>query len=420
MVYQVKSRLISDFSIFMSTADQRTWYPLHIFRNDMTETCVSTYTIYSGPNNPFEYIKMVLTKQDMAKMAPDLKTIEPGKNLLSVNAVGGGQYTVTSCKYSNKQYTITAYINADKIRRYTYESSQVMTPIEHIRYILSTGKYGVRYDEAANSGSLLKFDGCEEYPDKITIPKGTEVWTALQMCAMLIGCRIFFAEGIAYVVGWNKAPEDNTFMDFDMMSGAYRLLGNVNQGNVGSNSIVNYISAQYNSGSNSTSTLSVCGARLNDESDSANLVYTYEPAQQSENYYYRREGGVYDLTLLDKAQAKKWLENYLDYTVESQVDVSFKLNENFMISGALTWKPVFTPYECITRVRCSSDEVDIDNVSSLTGEANPKILLLSAVERSYPEGYSEYTFGQMKSISLSNSTSEIYSSLGTKMTNITK
>lgn len=431
-----------DYSILMSTADQRTWYPLR-YVNPEGEmiSCVSTYTIYSGANNPFEYVKIVLTKQDLSKMAPNLKTVEPGKNLLTINAVGNGLYTVTSCKYSDKKYTLTAYSNADKIRRYTYPETKELSAEEHIKYILSAGTFGVKYGPQ----SLVWRYSSERYDSsKIKIPKGYSVWSALQICAMMMGCRVFFSDGKAYIVGWTTSPQKSQALDFDVGNWDYTLIGNVNQGNIGSNTVTNYITGRCRDDGKDIS-VTVCGRHV---TDAQNHIFNYEPAISSEHVYDRREGGTYDISILDAKQARKWLENMLDYMVEAQVDISFKLNENRTSSRGLEWNPHFSPYECVYRIQSYIDEVDVSADSSIgvsTGTTpvskevldpetntmttvteqvpdgiNAKKLLLSAAERNYPEGFSEYTFGQVKNISLSNSTSEIFSSLGTRMTNLTK
>lgn len=429
----------SEYTVLMSTADQRTWYPLMYVYNGVEVSCVSSYVIYAGPNNPFEHIKIVLTKQDMARMAPGLKSIEPGKNLLSVNAVGSGQYTVTSCKYSDKKYTITAYTNADKIRRYTYPETKTLIARKHIAYILSSGTFGVKFD-----GPTLIWDylDSKSVTTNITIVKGSSVWTALQICAMSLGCRVFFADGKAFIAGWTRSPESE--LDFDIHNESYTLVGCVSQGNVGSNTVTNYVSGRCRKDNKDIDAV-VCGTHAPNVNAH---IYDYSPAVGSEFAYNRREGGVYDLLLLNEEQTKQWLKNCLDYTVEAQVDVSFKLNENTVSSNGLSWVPHFSPYECVLRIQSYIDEVDVTAESSIgvsTGTKtvskevfnpatnqttivseevpdgiNAKKLLLSSVERYYPEGYSEYTFGQVKNISLSNSTSEIYSSLGTKMTNPTK
>lgn len=43
----------SEYTVLMSTADQRTWYPLMYVYNGVEVSCVSSYVIYAGPNNPF-------------------------------------------------------------------------------------------------------------------------------------------------------------------------------------------------------------------------------------------------------------------------------------------------------------------------------------------------------------------------------
>ena len=421
----------SAFTVLMSTADQRTWYPLHFTKNGVTVTCVSSYTIFSGPNNPFEHVKIVLTKQEMSRMAPNLRTVEPGKNLLSISAVGSGQFIITSCKYSDKKYTITAYTDADKIRRYTYPETKTLTAADHVRYALSGG-FGVRFE---GSTLLMKVRDGADAGGEITIPKGASVWTSLQMCAMCLGARVFFSGGRAYVVDWSDPSYDDVI--FDINDCNYTLIGSVVQGNVGSNSVINYLSADCKGDKN----VIVGGMTIASEGETS-----YAPAIQSEHYYSRRDGGTYDLRVLTAEQGIAWLQHCLDYTVEAQVDVTFKLNENADSGSELVWNPIFGPYACIRSVSSSVDEVDVTAVSTIgvsTGKIsetrvetingvatdvtvevddgiNSKKLMLTSMERSYPEGFTEYTFGQVKSISLANSTSEIYSSLGTRMTNLTK
>lgn len=246
-----ESRALKDFQIALYGKDESS--TPYILLGDKIN-CVESYTIHGGPEAPFEYVTMKIPKKELKQIAPGLFEgedvgIVPGMNRLTISAIGTSTMTVTKVKLSNDSYTITAYCEAERIRGYTLSSSGQLTPSSWINKILSGGEYGgLKF-----SGSTLVTNYDEALSNlvgEIEFKKGTNVWYILQVCAMCVCARVFFADNKAYVVDYcrelSSCPRYESKIDLhpssgnDMYLGA--TLGDVDMGDEGIDTIVNTVS----------------------------------------------------------------------------------------------------------------------------------------------------------------------------------
>lgn len=242
------SRAQDDFQVVLYSADGKTSYPLL----GPNVNCIDSYTIYGGPEAPFEYITLKVPKKELAQMAPALFAegspgIVAGRNSLAVNAIGTAYMTVSKVKLSDNKYTITAYCDAERIRGYTLSSDGTFTPTSWIQRILSGDEYGVKF---SGDNLILQYDeSLSNRVGMIIFKKGTSVWYVLQVCAMCVRARVFFADNKAFVVDFcdNKRTYPTYLNEVDLhpstgsalYSGA--TLGDVDLGDEGIDTVVNTV-----------------------------------------------------------------------------------------------------------------------------------------------------------------------------------
>ena len=448
-----ESRAQKDFQIALY--DKKGSTPPYILLGEKVN-CVESYTIHGGPEAPFEYVTMKIPKKELKQVAPGLfegedAGIIPGMNRLTISAIGTSTMTVTKVKLSNDSYTITAYCEAERIRGYTLTSGGQLTPASWINKILSGGEYGgLRF-----SGSTLvaNYDtALSNLVGEIEFKKGTNVWYILQVCAMCVRARVFFADNKAYVIDYCKGsstyPRYETKIDLHpsigsaMYSGA--TLGNVDLGDEGVDTIANSVSISC------TTPQMKDGAYVTDEHGNTLFTafnyYTYSDGNSVNTFKERAANTMYLSELKQNDpnnmpetkpddsegegsgtegeeeekkevklyfQAEYFAKHLIAYRSEPQQTVEFTLKEMRSVNNVPTWKPYFGPASTAGQIYDDVNDVDVTNLSAVD-KSTPvyQKLALSTYSRSYPEGKSTYTWGVLSTIDLSSNTSQITTSLG--------
>ncbi len=421
------SKKQSEFSIMMSDAEGMNYYTLlgQVGKDPVKNiNCISEYTISGGPETPFEVLSLSIPKYKLRKIAPSLVEeggIKAGRNKVIVDAVGRGHFTVVKCKYSGRKYKITAYCDTERYRGCTLAKGGVNTPEDWIRSILNDTSYGVSVSEVdIRPGS----DAMEE---TISFESGTTVWYVLQVCAILLGCKIWFSEDKAYVVDCTQLvdgmnldlyPEDET----DAMYA--RTVGEVSLGSEGTDTLLNSIFVkctipQTNSSGELTGGTTQSAFNAARDTQSIKMYGEYKSntlvvPELREGLFLQDDGSTVQFT-----QGKIFAENYMKYFIEPQQSVSFEIKE-LEAAGVDKETGLVTEYKWVsfwdlpaycTSISDDVDEFSITNDSALTRSPKPEKLLLSTYVRKYPSGTTEYTFGQIKSIDLSSNTSQIVTAL---------
>lgn len=177
---------------------------------DKNQSCIDSMTIRGGPECPFEYLTMTIPRKKLMKMAPNLfKTVNnfpvcdivAGRNVLELTlADGDSSMIVTKVKLSNNNYTITAYCKAERIRGTVLSADETLTPAEWVKAIITE----TRFLGFSSSNFIRQYsETSSDTVGNIKFNAGTNVWYILQVCAMCMGARVFFANNKAYVIDYN-------------------------------------------------------------------------------------------------------------------------------------------------------------------------------------------------------------------------
>lgn len=401
--------LKEDFQMLMSSSDRSRWYVL-LDDSESDEDCVNcidSYTLCGGLEQPFEYITINIPKKRLTSVASGLvDDIIAGKNKLVVKAVGRSNMIVTRCKLRNDTYTVTAYCEAESLKGYKTTKSGSMPALSWIREILTTGQYGVTFME----GDSFVYAIDDIPSDPLSFGKDTNVWYILQICAMYLGARIFFAENKAFLVDYRQlVPSERSGVAYQNYTETLDLygetenpfiVGSVSLGDEGTDTITN---------SQTIKCSDTFGTYQNNKEVVVNdplSIKAFNEREGSMLYLPNLvEGGSYE-------QATVFGENLISYRNEPQQSISFKVKEMGDSDEGAYWSPRFFVSSKIMGINDEADDVLITNESDLEDGVKYQKLTLSTFERKYPDGTTEYTWGVMASIDLSTSTSQILSNQG--------
>jgi hypothetical protein len=401
--------------------------------NSFTEVnCVDSYTLTGGPQEPFEVLSLKIPKKKLIDISSDFdkpNSIVAGKSRISVNYYGKcDNMIVTKCKVSGNNYNITAYHECEIIRGLQIEGELNMDIISIIKYLISKvdEKLGYLSKKYSKEGGIVwRYDdtlwpSVDAPPStsitetKVLIPPGVNAWFALQVCAMAIGCRVFFANDKVYIIDYrlpfnNKDEGFNDISEVDLYSNressyAYGSMISVPEyGEEGFDTVVNSI------------TINGVGTAINDQYN-MNAISISVP--ESIAYFGQRNASNIDTKFLHVQMCLAFGETYLSYLSEPQQSITVEFKEqsydnsnSFTSARGLVWSPMFPVLSRVGTFRDTKDSVSVNN-TDVYGNIMPQKLYLSTYTRNYPKGSSTYTFGVMDNISLSQSTSQILTAVG--------
>ena len=435
----VEGRDQSEFYVSISDVQGVASYTL--LGNGLKINCIDSYTLSGGPESPFEYLEMTIPRNRLAEVAPPLVEedgIVAGRNRVTIRAIGESQMIVTKCKLNSNKYKITAYCTAERLRGCTLKTGMSGLPGNIILGILRSSEYGSPFDD-----SNIILNAPVTNTGVLNFSKGRNVWYVLQVAAMCMGCRIFFADNKAYVLDYrNPSSNIDDCGEIDVFPTNSDRAFTVNEaslGDEGIDTIINQVQLYCNAsvlnesgdpeyegeGENAKpvtemQTIIVDGSEASQEAygvksgnviyvddliDTEDIVIEQEPEEPAEG-----EEPVEPEPIIvegDK-QATAFGTNLMDYRDEPQQSISFTTRE--MVSGP-RWEPMYRPNSRASKIKDTIDNVIITNISDLDGNEKPQKLYLSSYERQYPKGTTTYTWGVMANIDLSSSTSQITTAL---------
>lgn len=424
----------SNFLVTISNSSRNVWYTLmNGNEGDSAVNCISSYTLSGGASSPFEYAILKIPKKRLTAVTSEsfVKDIKAGKNQLNINAVGGlSEMIVSKCKLSGDTYTLTAYCKAEMLRGDTLKNgSTSQSPSQWIRSILGGGNsFGINFVEGETyiHGTYPSM-GEKDY---IRFETGQNIWYILQICAMYLGCKIFFAENKCFVLNYKTDP--NSVVESYSMINLYpaslsasdhqlygRVIGSVSLGDEGIDTVINaqtvYCSNELNKVQTNTSTYFLDSASISAFGGREGSTMYIPELLEGKKDTTSTEGTEGETTeepeKIQYNQATKFVNNMFSYRREPQQSITFNVKEMHKTNtGNIYWKPCFAVNSRAVSIVDTVDDVTITNASYISGTA-PQKFLLSSYERSYPEGISSYTFGVVANIDLSSSTSEILSNL---------
>lgn len=399
---------------------------------DVTEeiSCVDSYTMCGGPGVPFEYISLRIPKKKLVDVSSDFRepnAIIAGKSRLDVDYYGKCMnMCVTKCTSSENHITIVAYHECEILRGLTTDTAMSGDPFQCIQSILikldTFLGYAQRYS-SSEGGLRLCYDTTKDtfLNTAFSIPAGTNLWTALQILAYTIGCKVFFAENFVYIVDFTLPmtnytsatlpfPLDLMTVDLFLESNQNPFYGNVvgkpSYGEEGFDTVKNSIVIE------GMDTVVV-------EGDSENPAITMKSVNVSDENSIRtyglRQGGTINTSFLPLKYCGLFGQTYLKYLAQPQQSITFTVKEvsSDATGSAMKWHEAFHVLTRICHILNSYDDVSTINKDNL-GNTIPQLQFLDIYERNYPEGTSTYTFGVMESISLSQSTSSILTALSSQ------
>lgn len=429
--------------------------------------CITSLSVTGGPEDPFEHLQVVIPKRRLRYVAAALAEkdgIIAGVTRIQLGCMGRGMFTVSKVRYSGRRLTITAYCDAERFRGCTAGTGGYTgTPRSIIKKIFDDrGSYGALFGRTSIEGE----DAHKQYEsqESLTFDEDANVWYILQVCAMLMRCRIWFADdtmyvrdctlsyvnGIQtpYVDGEQVAPETVDLYPTDTKDPMWgRVLDDVQLGDEGSDTITNSVTIRCLLGTVTDNGIE-SGGNEDDDDDSSDDENSIESGTESSGYsddaeytvtmgvagpFYEGGGkrdesesirlfGEHEATLSipelrrgvfsnasGGQSAKEFARNWIEYLREPSQSVEFTLKE---IQPDGTWLPYFDEPSMASLIKDDADEIYLTNASvEDDSKTMPQKLMLSSHERHWPNCTTTYIFGQMQSISLSDSTSRITSAL---------
>ena len=403
----------SDMYILMSDANRANWFLLSHGGGADKYSCVESVNIHAGPETPFEWAEIVIPRKKLMEQIPDLaSSLVDGQNLLYLNVMGKHNMFAQSIDSSGDSIKITAFCMAQRYKSATLTYNTTDTPLNIIRSILADSSLGLsfgpdnilmRYDSALNTSA-----------GDVTMPRGTLIYRALQICARLLRCRLFFADDCAYIIDYTVSASASLAGNAEVYGAGDLIL---RRGKKLGARCVGRSSCDDQGGLDpvrNTCTIKYLVRTVEDETvtestESQTVTDSESVAALDRTLDY----GTVALPELNINQAKQFAQHLLYYIREPQRSMTFKLKEAYGESGKWEkkWKSFFTTCAMASSITDSYNSEHVDNESVVSeGKAYHK-LILSQYTRSFPEGTCEYTFGLIASTQLSDNLSQTNNAL---------
>ena len=409
--------------VMISDPDETNWYTI-LYGNDPsldTYNLVNSISITGGPESPFEYATLTISKRKLMEQVPELYDERNGgtqifatKNKLILDVMSATdqprRMLVTKVRSSGNNITITAYTEAWRYHNVMLRSQMTGSPDKILESILTDSFNGVVYDK---SRIITSFETPTSF---ISIQAGVSVWRALQDCAICMGCRIWFADGCVFVVDLrrrvgNDRSRYSTYVSsvplFEL-NGKY-CIGTVTVDEEGIDPVANSVLVQCTS---STGVQTDCYAQVDESIDnygeiSAGRLSIPELVQHVSN---STDAAEYPID-----SGNMFARNYISYLCEPQRSITFTFKELYYINGRRRWQSYFGAISQVDRIIDSYDKETITNDSSIhPGRQAYHKLAMSSYTRRYPQCTCEYSFGVIANIDLSSSTSQINNALSSR------
>lgn len=401
-----------DMYIMMSDAQGDRWFVI-LYPRDTTGqySCVESFTITGGLEDPFEHATIRIPKKKLMEQIPVLAEplgIIDGCNKIFIKGMGEHAMFVDQVE-TGDTIVLKAFTNAQCYKSVALGIEMQNRPSRILRDILMDPTYGVAFDE---DHIIYKYQSSLD-SNPVTIPAGTMVYRALQICATMLKCRLFFADNKAY------------FVDYTVKSGITS--GYARSGNPFISEISNVNLRDRNSfgrrtiGTSTTDETGLAPVKnqativCRKETDNGNVSSTVTPRIDGSISVFRTlDKGTIQVPELTEDQALVFGMNHLEYICEAQQSITFTIKEVYHESGQLdkVWESFFGPSALLDSIDDEYTSVHLTNRSIRTDKAvAPQKLALSTYTRQYPKGTCEYTFGMIASVSLSDNESQTNNTL---------
>ena len=410
--------------IIMSDSEQTNWYALYYgcATGDANTyeyyNCIDSVTISGGPESPFEYAIIRMPKKKLMEQIPNLYgDIKNYRNRIFMKLMGNHDMFVQQMDDSSNTITIKAYTNAQMYRNKVTEMTYSGRPLDIMNRILTDASFGYSIPVA----NIMCYYSTDNNSSVLSIPSGTQVYRALQICASMLGCRLFFADDCAYIVDYRTpigsmtSTNGLTIMSAgsidirDSATFGARVFGDSECDPIGFDPVKNF--ARY---------------KASDETTQAVQI------KESFNEYGTLDKGMYDLPELTEDQCVTFCKNRLTYLCEPQRAMTFNVKEKYARAGQFggSWASYFGVCARADTITDSSNKETVNNLTDLKAMADAAgnydiysqmiraaggrmyhKLALSEYTRTFPDGTCKYTFGIIASVELSDNLSQTSNTL---------
>lgn len=434
--------------IQISSSDGSAYYTLYFVPESGEFNCVSSYEMKGGPLEPFPSVTMVIAKKRLANLAPDMvDDIKAGRNRLIINAIGHADMIVTKCKTTGNDFKITAYGIEEAYKGLQLgediecgPDAPFTTPYETIQYILDK-----TYD-VGDTASLRFPDGRIKFCYKqenntwsgaVTFPETDKVWYVLSVCAMRMGCTIWFQDGYVYVVDTSLSPiegtsetnmnkgedKDNEYdhqsygktylnvapyspeKDTPEWAFACSVLGTPSLEDTGTDALCNMAQISIRDPDNQYRSLRVTTSK------------TQRLIKASIEEYGERTSNTISIPELNRDDAQAIADLYPLGLCDTQQTISFKLSEATSSKPSNTedekpdgWKAYYRPFSQLSRVIDHNSDTLLTNLTNFKLDSATLMrnkLMINSYVRQFPEMTTTYTVGKMSQTDLTQTVSTV-------------
>ena len=406
---------LEKMDLMISDSANQRYYSLY---RGSDQTCISSMTINGGPESPFEYVTIKMPKKKLQEFAEDLMIgsgtgmtdLVSGKNRITMNLMGERNMILAGAKISGEDLTIKAYCTAWLYQGVYTSTTYQDNALNIIKSILNDSQYGVSYPSSRIITNVSESD--YDHTD-LYIKAGVNVWRILQICAIYLGCKIFFADNNVYLINYRKQNISKPYCNelgnlslYQMENDSFRMVGTVTIDQEGITPVCNTISV-------------VCSDAKSSYNTGFQGIYSDDASVETFGAIGGNELSVPELTQNEEegySQADVFEENYLAYFREPQRSMAFTFKEGYVdrSNGGTYWMSQLGASARADSIYSSADEETITNRSVLKGQENsrqPQKLILSEYTRHFPKCTCEYVFGKIACVSLSDTLSKINTSL---------
>ena len=429
-IVEGESESISNAKVQMTNADRNASVTLMDY--SIGYSIINECTIKGGINQPFESITLRIQRRALLENSgfSDTNAIQPGKNIIRVqiNGLEERMFIATSLDSKDNYYTVTGYAISELFRGMVLDSpidcngstpepseedeepepSQGLSPMDVIRRICSQGIYLQGYGTVTFDVSDEVYGNHDwlEAPSYPVFPKGTNVWYILQVCGYAMGANVYFTGNTCVVTnhlgsigsyhslilgGDIDGFYDVTHYEYGVSK---KLVGVPEIGSAETNNICNNINAYYGL------------AKPNGTIDYSNIQVDVDdvlPNSGSKEEYGTRTSTKYLPGISSTIHVGQICKGMMLYSIDSCQSITF---DRMSVSDS-TWELLDDEYNAIE-----------DKINEYLSSSPSYLyaLLLAEYTLKLPECITEYRYGAISPVNLSNTVSQIEQALSKKRT----
>ena len=412
---------------------------------------INSVEITAGSESPFESVIIKVPKRKLKAVASTLKLVDGRNKIYMYNFMGRHELVLNRAKTSKDVITLRAYCKAQAFESKATMEEHENTPLQMIKYLMKTVN-GLEFSESNTSGNQKLITNVSDDEDRTTFkfPAGTNVWRGMNICAIYLGAKLFFADNNMYLINYMTGPTGEHCKYLSSIN-PYSYTGSVGEVEIdeeGADPIVNrviltctgpventdrefktkdgkkFYETEIPSKGNTEGSSDISDDAsiatfmehkvsltipelLNGDLVRAEMDETEEGEESSEVTYHK--------VITRFTQGDIFAENYIKYLAEPQRSVTFSVKEAYAKQGqsGVYWQSFLGPSARTDSIYDRVSDETVDNKSAKSGQSDDiyQKLVLSSYTRQYPKCICEYTFGTIANVDLSTYVSKTTNSL---------